>query len=290
MGVRFFQCQYATLRLWVANFSTSVGNKLAIKEYSRGDLPDVRNQGNQINRTRVALQFDDMFDDDMPPDERLLALIALKDQKKPQTFVHPISGRYLAEIEDFDYNVDASGTITATATFVATEEVGAVVVAPIGVSLEVDSDALNAASENLQAQLDDFEITSTIPTDATALASKFSDAQRARDILVGVSQLSDRLWTEVADLKLDADIAMWPLLSSYVQLGEALRAAGVAATPQVDSLITVRIDGPMSLWSFVQQTYGASNAEARRQDLMSINDIPTPARIPSGTVLRCPRP
>lgn len=308
MARSFFKSSWGSVRLWLSRISTSDGRKQVVKEYSRGDLPDIQDRGKVPKRARCSILFDSMIGDDIEPIDRLELLLGeIEDSgtSGPKLFVHPVHGSYLAVIEDFEHEIDDSGTITASATFLAAENVGAVAVAPVGVSLEVDSDTLLSAADDLDLQLAEFEIPSTLPAAARSLADRFqralsdvnsgvevaiAKASPIRDVLVGVASITDQLWQEMDTLKLAADTALWPVFRAYVTLGEAVRAAGVASTPTVDSLITVRIDGTMSLWSLLARTYGARDAPRRRGEVMSLNDLRTPGRIETGTILRMPRP
>lgn len=308
MSTTFFQSAWGKVRLWLSNISTSDGRKQVVKEYTRGDLPDVQDRGKVPRRTRCSILFDMFPSDPIDPIDRLEMLIAeVADSATtgPKLFAHPIYGTYLAAIEDFDHTIDDSGTIAATATFIATEDTGVIFTFATGISQEIDADALNNASDFLDSQLADFGLTTKLTSQARSLADQFQravnqandqiDAQLAktsglRNTLVGVASISDQLWAEQDRLQVTANTAMWPVFRAYVLLGEAVRSAAVASTPQVESLITVRVDGAMSLWSLLTKTYGARKAPARRGDVMALNSLKTPARIPSGTILVLPRP
>lgn len=285
-----FRSAWGSVELWLSNIETDEGRKLVIQEYTRGNVPNVQNTGDSVKTARVTMLFDEMRGQAETGEERLNSLIALKELGKPQLFTHPIHGTYLAEIGEFTHSVNESGVITGNATFVATEEVGAVTVDPIGVSLDGGGAALTARADQLDTELADVEIDGTASGLARAANDVFDQAASARDVLVQVSSVSDVINQEIADLKLDADIALWPAMKAYVMLGDATRAAADAALGDNNSLMTIRIDSPTSLRRLCAEIYGGTDAESGYQDALQLNDIRTPARIPSGTTLRLRQP
>jgi hypothetical protein len=289
MARAFFTSSWGSERLWLSRISTDDNRKQVVQQYTRGDVPDVDDRGNEPKIVRCSLLFDDLTGETRDPMERLESLIALKDTGKPQLFVHPIHGTFLAAIEQFTHSIDSTNTITAEATFVATEAVGAFAAVPIAITSEVDGSTINAAADGLTATLADVDLTSGLPDSAKAAGDVFDQANSARDVLVAVSSASDRLWSEIDELQAEADIELWPAFKAYVMLGEAVRAAGAATTGDVP-LMTTRVDGPMSLIRLMAEIYGGAEAPDRKIEAMQLNDIPTPGRIPAGTQLRLRQP
>ncbi len=285
-----FKSAWGSVELWISNIETDDGRDLVIQKYTRGNLPSVQNRGNNTKTARVTLLFDDIRGQQETGEDRLNSMIALKELGKPQLFTHPIHGTYLAEIGEFTHAVDASGVISGSATFVAVEEVGAVTVDPVGVSLDGGTVAIDARADDLDAQLADVETESTVPALARAAGTAFDNAASARDVLVKLSDVSARVNQEIDDLKLAADIALWPAMRAYVEVNEAVRAAADAATGETGSLMTLRVDSPTSLRRLCSDLYGGTDADAGFADALQLNDIPTPGRIASGTVLRLRQP
>lgn len=290
MARKYFQSAWGAVRLWLANISTDEGRALIVQQYTRGNVPDVRNAGNVPKVTRCTILFDEMSDD-VDPQDRLEDLILLKDKGKPQLFTHPIHGTYLAEIQDFTYAIDSHGVITADATFIATEEVGAVTVDPIGMNPSTSVDAIDTRADELATELAAVDIESTVPADAVAASSAFdTTTTNARDVLVSVSSVSDRMWDEIEALQLAADVALWPAMKAYVMLGDAVRAGGDRQMGDLGAFMTVRVESATSLRRLMADIYGGRDASWRYDEAMSLNDIPTPGRIPGGMQLRLRQP
>lgn len=286
-----FRSSWGTVELWLGSIETEDGRKIVVQEYTQGDQANVQNRGSVPKTCRVQLLFDDMTGAKEEGKERLLSLIALKELGKPQIFVHPLYGRYLAEIGDFTHTISGDNTITASASFTPTETIGAVVVDPIGVSIEVDERALDAAIDELKTQQADVGIDdSIVPDMATTASGVFADAASARDVLVGISNTTEAITDEIDAKILEAEIETWPVMKAYVMLADAVRNAGDAAMGDVGNLITLRVDSPISLRRLVAELYGGDEADDRAVEAQQLNDISTPGRIPSGTKLRLRQP
>lgn len=285
-----FQSSWGKIRLWLASITTTDGRDVVITPYTRGNLPDVDDRGEPPKMVRCELMFDEFIGESADAKERLEDLLLLKAKGKAQLFVHPIYGGYLANIVDFDHTIDPHGTITASASFVASEEVGVFAVDPLGVSLDVTTDTIDATATELTAQLADVEDMSALPAAATTAGTAIDDATAARDALVELSRMSDQLWDEIDEKKLAADVALWPVMKAYVLLGEATRAATDRSMGDAGSFMSVRVDVETSLRRLCAEIYGGDEANVRYDEARELNDIRTPGSIPAGTQLRLRQP
>lgn len=285
-----YRSAWGTVELWLSKVSTDEGRTLVVQQYTRGNTPSVQNRGNVPKVARCSILFDEMIGQKESGQDRLESLIALKELGKPQLFTHPIHGTYLAEIGEFTHEVDEFGVITGDASFTAVEDVGAVVVDPIGVSLEGGSAAIDAHADEADAQLAAVDLTSEATSTARGAGAVFDAATSARDVLVNVGNATERIQRDIENLELAADIALWPAMKALVMLDEATRAAGSQAMGDDSQLMTLRIDQPTSLRRLCAEIYGGGDAQAGYDEAMALNDIRTPARIPAGTELRMLRP
>ena len=287
----YFKSAWGGIRLWASKVSTEAGRSLAVQTYTRGDVPDAQDRGSGLHHVRLSLLFDDMTGETKPAVERLTDLLAKINEGKAQLLTHPIEGTFLAMIGEFSYEIDEHGTITAEAQFLAVENVGAVVVAPLGASLDDTDAAMSSAADELQQQLADLESSSDLPTKMKDVGSSWTDeAKSARDVMVDVGQLSDQMWLEIDNLELAADVALYPAMRAYVLAGEATRAAGAVASGDTASVMELTVDGPIALRTLLAQVFGADQAEGEYDRALQMNDIPNPGRIDGGTVLRLRQP
>lgn len=290
-----FETSWGGVRLWLASLEADESRDVIEQEYSSGNLPDQRDRGDKPHPARCSLLFDQFPGDPRDAKSMLEDLILAKNQqatKGPQLFTHPLWGTYLAYIGEFRYTIDSNGVITGEAVFTASEEINAVTVDPIGVSLDVAVDDVEAAANELTAQLDDVELESDLPALAIESTTEVFDADDVspRDVLVQVATLSDRLWDEVDDLQVAAYVETWPAMKAYVMLGEAVRAGGDRALGDQGAFMSLRVDQTTSLRRLVTELYGADEADDRYTEAMELNDLRTPGAIESGTTLRLRQP
>lgn len=301
-----FKSAYGSVRLWLSRVSTSGGRSVIVQQFTTGNVPDVRDRGDDTHTTSCAILFDEMTGDDFDPIDRLEALLALKATGKPQLFVHPIHGTYLAQLVGLEHEVDETGTISGSATFVALEEpggnggavtAGADAFGVVSVRPDTNVDSVDVRGKDLQSLFDTLGDGSLSSVALAAIKSQvrgaddfLADASRARKILVDVSSASDQLWDEIDTLRLATDVALWPVMKAYVMLGDAVRGAADREMGDEGAYMTVRVGSPVSLRRLVSDIYGASQAEVRYDEARGLNDIRTPARIPTGTELRLRQP
>lgn len=290
-----FETAWGGVRLWIASLEADEGRDVIVQPYSSGNVPDMRDRGNTPHPARYSLLFDQFPGDARDAKSMLEDLILQKEQqgvRGPQLFTHPLWGTYLAFISEFSYSIDSNGVITGNATFLAAEEINAVTVDPIGVGLDVSADDIEATSAELTAQLTDVDMTSTLPALAveTSTETFAADTASARDVLVEIATLSDRISDEIDDYQVAAAIETWPAMKAYVMLNESIRAGGDRALGDTGAFMSIRVDQTTSLRRLVADLYVADEAEDRYTEAMQLNDIRTPGAIPSGTTLRLRQP
>lgn len=286
-----FQSSWGKVRLYISSITTTDGRDVVIAPYTRGNVPDVDDRGEPPKIARCELLFDQFPGEEASPESRLEDFLLLKSKGQAQLFTHPFYGAYFANLTDFEHTIVAPGVITGTATFVPSEEVGVFGVDPIGVSLDVSTDVIAQSAQEMTDQLADVEDVSAIPAQATAAGKAIDAATRARDKLVELSRLSDRMWDEIDAKKQAADILLWPAFRAGVMLGEAVRAATDRSMgDDAGSFMSVRVDTPTSLRRLMADIYGADQADERYGEAQDLNDIRTPGAIPPGTQLRLRQP
>ena len=316
----FFKSSWGSVELWLSEIETDDGRSLVIQSYTRGDTPDVQNRGGRPKLARCTLLFDDIVGAKQSGRDRLQSMIDLKNAGRPQLFVHPFYGAYLAEIDDFSWKVDEHSVISGTCSFVAVEDTGTVIADPVGVSGDFDTNAIATATANLQTELTNVGLpsgtipnvpnagtlprgfSSQVPSLANALSTVFDNANgavdafgnklaTARDVFVAVGSITETISNEIDALQAATDVLLWPLFKAYIAVSDAARAAGAAVAPS--NLMTIVVNAPTSLRRLLWDLYGqVSNVdiESLIVEAEELNDIRTPARIAPGTSLTLRRP
>lgn len=291
MAKTFYQSSWGTITVWFAEVSSQGGRTLVIHPLTSGENFPVQDRGPRLKVTRGEMLFDEIASEDIEPIDRFHAFEELVNRGEPQIFTHPLRGSYLARIGEFEHKIDDNGTITATAEIVPVEPVRAVSPAGIGTSPVAGDGAVAAAADEMARQLSAVEMISAMPTAALDALDRWATATTAptRQVLTDVGAIGDMVGQEIDRLGLIEDLALWSTYRSAVMLGDAIHDAGDAATSEVSALFSLRVEGVISLRALVAGIYGGVDAQRYYDIARSLNDIPTPAWIPSGTQLRLPQ-
>lgn len=110
------ECRWGEIRLFAAQVHTDGGRTQVVHELSSGDSHPVQDRGLRIRRVRCQLQFDD-FPNSPTPLEAARKLDNAKNTGRAAIFQHPILGRFLASIADFNSSIDENSVISAEAEF-----------------------------------------------------------------------------------------------------------------------------------------------------------------------------
>jgi hypothetical protein len=149
--------------------------------------------------------------------------------------------------------------------------------------------AVKSAADALAAELADVDLTSTLPDDSVAAVDGWmsSDTVNTREVLTEVGSLTSQLG-EQADT-LQSDIGLWSAYKATVLLSDTVRAAAASATADTAQTFVVRIAAPVALRALLAAVYSAEEADARYDQALALNDIPSPAWLEPGTELLLPQ-
>lgn len=288
-----YEISWGAVRLWAARVSTDNSRTQVVHELATGDEHPVSDRGLAPRTTTCELLFDDFPGESRSPLERFLLFKRQVDDGAEEVFTHPIDGGYFAKVSEFTYDLDDDGNIVnASATFIANQPIAATLqpgLAPTSPAAGLD--AVAARADALNAELESVFIETTFPDRAQEVVAAWSGAEGVptRDVIVQTADLS----TELAELTetLEADLSLWEAYKAAILLGDAIRAAAIAATRSSPRLFFVRIVAPISLLAFATATYGGAEAEERAQQIRDLNDLRTPGgMIEAGTELVIPAP
>lgn len=286
----FFEARYGGVKLWASEITWALGRDIVVHKLTRGSMHPKQDRGRVDRVARVTLQFDAMDGDDLSPSERLDALAAFVEDGEPQVFQHPLAGAYLARIGPFEARVDQHSVITADIEIFPEEEPRAVTPVGFGTGAVSADGVLAASAANAQTQLAAIGVTS--PVIALALASDIAWQAGAstRVVLGDVAKLSSQIGDEIERLQLATDMRKWQAYKAMVLLSDSVLATARSIASDVAQVFTMRIARPISLNVLLARIYGAADVELRRQQILSLNDLRTPAWITIGTELRLPVP
>lgn len=312
------QMSWGTLRMFGASIETDASRTIVVHDLSSGSRHPTTDRGERAKRVRLHLQFDD-FPGQPPPYDALRLLVRAKASGQVALFSHPIEGNFQARIGEFSYVLDESSVPSATAEFIQEDDL--VGVSPAGPSTSSDAGegAVSAAADVLDQELaavnarplsDEevqqfiFDPTDVIHPDITPDAAKqisnnpygafVTDDARvavaawgdvdttARQVLIDTARISDRTAFLIEEQNLEKDIELFGAFRAAILFGDAVLQAGRAATSDTPSVFVMRVVVRTALLALVARVYGGANSELRMQQIMSLNDIPTPGWLAPG--------
>ena len=287
----FYDCTLAGVRLYLSDLSVEGGRTLVEQQPSRGDDNDVDDRGRGPHRARCSLLFVPM-EGEAEPLERLRRLIAMVNKGADDgfTFTSPIEGTYRVRIGEFRYDLTQSGRLSATATLVrvSTSEPA---VAPVGqaVSPEAGAEAVAAAADLASADLAAANLSSNVPRLAAAAAARWAEPTTSpRSVFLEVATITSQIQDEIAALELGGDLQLWPAYRALVELADQVIAAATSATATAGAVFRLLVDRPTPLRVLVARVYGAAQVADRMTEIIRLNDLATPGRVPAGTELVLP--
>lgn len=192
--------------------------------------------------------------------------------------------------------VSASAAATATASGTASAFAGATASASALAFADVYADAYAQAQVSALA-----DATATGSASAFALAYASAavtadaratvDAWRAnpdlslRQIQIDAARLSQSIADLIAQGELELHLELWPCFVACILLGEAVRAAAIAASSDTPRVFQVRVRTRTSLLPLAAKLYGGAAARDRAAQILTLNDIKTPAWLEPGEYL-----
>jgi hypothetical protein len=317
-----YSMSWGRLRLFGSSVDTDASRTQVVHELASGDLHPTQDRGRRATRVRVALQFDD-FPGQPSPLDAIRALVAAKNSGATALFTHPFEGNFMASIGEFNHQVDADSNITATAEFIADEEVAGVLPSGVATSATAGEGAVSAAADALDQELatvkarpltdeevlqfisdpsdvkkpplTDDEIAAiranpdgaSLTDDARAASRAWADDldTSTRTILIDTARISNRTALLIEEQRLEQDLLFFPAFKAAILFGDAVHSAALAATAETSSIFVMRIVDPTSLIALAARVYGGSDAEERARQILSLNDIPTPGWLAPGDYL-----
>lgn len=280
---RMFRASWGGLPLNVLRGDDELNEVLAKHRYPHVDGANSENLGEDRRETECEIVF---FGEG-----HLAALdefVRLKRQHRPQTFVHPLTGQYQAEVERFRFSWEASTRdwIQVSCTFVeATTEVAVFEVSDSRDAFAGREDVEQSAFD-ADTALSDLGKSTSLTSRAIETATTWSEIDlTANQIEVQLGELADRLQDEIEALDILGDVDGYLAVIAMQSLFASLRRAADAAIADSPRLATTTVDGDSGLLAVLSGLYGASEALDRFDRILRLNRIKNPAVIPSGTVL-----
>jgi hypothetical protein len=302
-----FEASFGGMRIDVLNTQDVNGRDLATHQSPHRNGARVVDQGGTARVTTCTVAFIPVAGDpNDDPMERFLFFQELKNAGATRTFVHPISGAYQAKIGTFDWraSADERGTIWVDCSFHEDSVEPAIFRVGPSAPLRTGVEDVRASSAEVDAGLVEVNtdravrglppITTTVQSDCLVRAEEWEEAHdsdtglSSGQITTELSSLSNAIQAEMDRLQVATDIENYPMLLAFNHLAYSMRRAAQAFLEDTPRLVDIRVLAPMSIYALAQVTYGAAQADQRVTQLLRLNDVKRPQRLPAGLVLKGP--
>jgi hypothetical protein len=289
----FYDVTWGNVRLWCSSITTDNSRTQVIHELAEGSEHPVQDRGLAPRKVSCSLLFVEMPTESTSAIDRFLAFKAQVDGGEQFLFTHPIDGGYYANVEKFDYTLDEDSNIEgASCTFIKAGTAESPLAAGAGTGNSAGADAVSARAEDFDDELEAVGLSSDVGSDAVDRQEEWStaDSVPTRQVIVDVADLSNRLSTLISDEGLEFDLKLFGAYKASIFLGDAIRAAALAALAETPKLTAILIGESVSVWVLCRRIYGGVDTESRVRQVLALNDIRTPAWIDRGSVVVVPIP
>jgi len=297
---QLYPASYGDVRLDVLSTQDDLSRALARYKYPHREGADVEDMGGEERTTRCRLIF--FPRDGQDARAAFLDFLEVVERGESQTFVHPIFGSYQAKVGQLGAAAEFGirDTLMVDVEFVedtadagvfspgAGSPVASSVDEVTAIATQVD-DGLVDVNEGL---VEDEQISTTVHTEAVTAVTSWEedDTLTERDVRFAASTLTNKIASETNRLELAQDVDKYPLVQAFTSLHYAVRRAAEAFIQRTPEIIEITIVAPTPLIVIAARTYGADQADGRYQQLLELNDVRTPNRVPRGTVLKAQSP
>lgn len=300
MPIIKYDASYGGVPMLISSIRTERGRDIAVHSPAQGDTHTLANQGKKLRRATAEILFLDQ-PGLAPYDERYEAFVKLFEDGKPHVLSHPIDGSYVATGEALDVDADSGALqITVSATFLHEQNERPVLEPAAGVNPTAGVDAVTVAADRAAAFLAEFPLepvnAETLAAQATPAAVKAeverwaeADDLDSQDVFLGVASMTQQIDEAINLLKL-TDISKWEAFREMVLLRYELVRAAAAFTGPAETIVEIFVEQPSPVLALAAELYGADVAQDRAAQIVTLNRLRTPARVPAGTTLKVPAP
>jgi prophage DNA circulation protein len=286
-----FASSYAGQPLHLLDTDDDLSRNLARHRYPRKDGANTEDLGQGARETACTIVW-------TGPGhlQRLAAFVRLVQRARPESFVHPLTGSYIARVQDLRFVARASERdwVVMTATFVEHST-------DIAVLDPVQSGNVSAGLEEVQvagAALDAAVAEFLAGQETDAASSALATVQRWHDeadlaatrIALELGSLSSRINTEMARLELATNPNAYPVYEAFLNLHRSASRAADAAIARTPELVEHVVTVGAPLLAICQGLYGGEAAVEAFERVLKLNELRRPAFVPAGTRLVIERP
>lgn len=291
MAANLLQAAFGSVKLYAVDVDTDIGRSLIVHSPAQGDEYIIEDRGARLERTRLEVVFCHVPGEKDDHRVRYDKFKALRDEGKPQIFVHPLHGSYRAKIGDCRVMAGSrDDSVRLSVEFVASDPPKESVL-PVGAGLApiAGPEAVAVEVALAKAELAEQGLSSTVPDETLTTVEGWGELdfdEDTRKVLVEAQSTIEDIDAEISRLALAADIKRWPAYVRLVNLRDKVLSAAEAAAAPVAQVFDYVVQVPTPLRVICARVFGADQAEAEARNARQGNNLRDPAIVPAGTVLK----
>ena len=301
-STQIYESSYGGLRLDVLSTHDDLSRALARYKYPHRHGADVEDMGGEEWTTTCRLIF--FPRDGQDARQAFLDFVAITKRGLTQTFVHPLFGEVRVKVGHIgaDAEFGTRDTIMVEVEFIEDTTEAGVFTAGAGAPVSSSVDEVKAISADIDSGLvdvndgliedDEEPISTDVGTHAVTAVTSWEedDTLTERDVRFAAATLANEIAAETSRLELAFDVGRYPLVTAFARLHYAVRRASEAFIQRTPRLFEITVAAPRPLIVIASETYGADQAFTRYEQLLQLNDVRTPNRVPRGTILKAQVP
>lgn len=286
----FQAAKFGQIALLITSHSDDDGRDWVTHSPARGDQHVLQERGRRLQRTRCDIVFCD------EPNgitflDRFLQFREVANDPRPQLFVHPVLGSYLAVVSELQHSVSSDERcVRVSCTFLAQDPPQAVFAIGAGVTAAAGPDQVGVYAAGADAELAELGLASTAPAGALATVQAWAELEDpdARAIALEAASIAGEIDDAVETLALATDLTRWAAYRQMINLRYSVVQAASATTSETARVTEITLAAAEPLRALCARLYGASEAEERARQVQKLNGLRTPGLVPAGTSLKLP--
>lgn len=280
---------YDNVRVELLDVDDETPRDVVVTVYPRTNGGHVADQGAALRRTRWRIAFFPDFSG-FSHIERFQFFWKLLHDGKAHTLVHPLTGSMLARPSDISFSASGGDRdyIALNVTFLEATEKAAVFTIGTGSPIAAGVQDVHDTNAQLDTELEDLGLTSTVGDTAAALASTWEenrDTITGREINLQLNDINNQINDAYEDLEVATNLDRYPLMVTLTKLSGNTQRLADAVLSQSPEQVTIVAQTDEPLLAIAARVYGADEAVDRMEQLLELNRVRKPELVAAGTEL-----
>lgn len=291
MPSTYLAASFGDVPILIASIETERGRDIVVHSPSSGDHHSLSDRGRRALVVRCEILFVDQPGLE-PYLERRDRFLRIAESGEPQIFTHPIDGAYVARAENVSESASSDQrSVRISCTFLQDSETQRVFPMGAGGSAAAGVESVTVAAAAADQALVEVGLSSSAPATCVAAVTAWEsmDDIDANEVMLKVASVTHEIDESISQLELRSSLDYWTSYQQLILLRYQVVRAAELFTSSVEQVFDVHITTPRPLRAICAEIYGAAEAEERTAQVVKLNRLRTPARVPANTTLKFPR-